>query len=62
MKGRVKLMDPFMHSRVQSFLDRFTKGAGLLDDRNGRYTAHCFRRGGAQYRFMFADEKWSLKA
>jgi integrase len=27
------------------------------------FTSHCFRRGGAQYRFMFAPEKrrWSLK-
>ncbi|KAF9114992.1 hypothetical protein BGX30_006422, partial [Mortierella sp. GBA39] len=34
----------------------------LLDGRNGRFTTHCFRRGGAQYRFMFAKEKWSRKA
>ncbi|KAF7334010.1 hypothetical protein MVEN_02306200 [Mycena venus] len=27
-----------------------------------RFTTHCFRRGGAQYRFLWADRKWSLKA
>ncbi|KAJ7934910.1 hypothetical protein B0H13DRAFT_1854899 [Mycena leptocephala] len=28
----------------------------------GRFTAHCFRRGGAQYRFMYAPigERWTL--
>ncbi|KAF9560859.1 hypothetical protein EC968_005976 [Mortierella alpina] len=29
---------------------------------NARFTSHCFRRGGAQYRFMFAKERWSLEA
>ncbi|KAK4690527.1 hypothetical protein P7C70_g9557, partial [Phenoliferia sp. Uapishka_3] len=26
----------------------------------GRMTMHCLRRGGAQYRFNFATEKWSI--
>ncbi|KAF7327172.1 hypothetical protein MKEN_00294300 [Mycena kentingensis (nom. inval.)] len=36
--------------------------SGVLRGRNGRFTTHCFRRGGAQYRFLWADRKWSLKA
>ncbi|KAF9112757.1 hypothetical protein BGX27_002843 [Mortierella sp. AM989] len=60
--GRVKLKDAFSHTRIQSLLDQFTSDAGLLENKNGRYTTHCFRRGGAQHRFMFAKEKWSLKA
>ncbi|KAF9993511.1 hypothetical protein BGZ79_001792 [Entomortierella chlamydospora] len=61
-KGRVKIKEPFSHSLIQSLLDTFTNEAGLLAHRNGRFGIHCFRRGGAQYRFMFAEEKWSLKA
>ncbi|KAF9918210.1 hypothetical protein BX616_009928 [Lobosporangium transversale] len=61
-KGRVKLKEAFSHPKIQSLLDEFTDAANLLAERNGRYTTHCFRRGGAQHRFMFAKEKWSLKA
>ncbi|ORZ10268.1 hypothetical protein BCR41DRAFT_423825 [Lobosporangium transversale] len=61
-KGRVKLKEAFSHPKIQSLLDEFTDAANLLTERSGRYTAHCFRRGGAQHRFMFAKEKWSLKA
>ncbi|KAF9170859.1 hypothetical protein BGX21_003143 [Mortierella sp. AD011] len=60
--GRVKLKEPFSSSRIQTLLDQFTTDAGLLESRHGRYTAHCFRRGGAQHRFMFSKTKWSLKA
>ncbi|KAG9061244.1 hypothetical protein KI688_007582 [Linnemannia hyalina] len=62
VRGRVKVKEPLSHTRVQALLDLFTRTSGLLDGRNGRFTTHCFRRGGAQYRFMFAKEKWSLKA
>jgi len=43
---------------IQSLITKFTHAAGL--EKN--YTTHCFRRGGAQYRFMFAPvgERWSL--
>ncbi|ORZ12510.1 hypothetical protein BCR41DRAFT_423150 [Lobosporangium transversale] len=61
-KGRIKLKESFSHPKIQSLLDEFTEDADLLTGRNGRYTTHCFRRGGAQHRFMFAKEKWSFKA
>jgi hypothetical protein len=43
---------------IQSLITKFTSSAGLEKS----YTMHCFRRGGAQYRFMFAPtkERWSL--
>jgi hypothetical protein len=43
---------------IQTYLTSFTAKAGL----QGHYTTHCLRRGGAQYRFMFAPlgERWSL--
>ncbi|KAJ7242308.1 hypothetical protein C8J57DRAFT_1244177 [Mycena rebaudengoi] len=42
----------------QDLIDEFAKGAGLTKS----YTTHSFRRGGAQYRFMFAPlgKRWSL--
>ena len=42
----------------QKLLTKFTAGAGLIKV----YTTHCFRRGGAQYRFMYAPigHRWSL--
>ncbi|KAF9971837.1 hypothetical protein BGZ75_001744, partial [Mortierella antarctica] len=62
MKGRIKIKEQLSPTRVQTLLDQFSGDADLLNGRNGRFTTHCFRRGGAQYRFMFAKEKWSLKA
>lgn len=43
---------------VQNLINTFTSEAGLLK----YFTTHCFRRGGAQYRFMFAPigQRWSL--
>ncbi|KAF8985364.1 hypothetical protein BGZ46_004704 [Entomortierella lignicola] len=62
--GRVKLKEPFSHTRIQTLLDQFTTEAILLENKNknSRYTSHCFHCGGAQHRFMFAKEKWSLKS
>ncbi|KAK7015976.1 hypothetical protein R3P38DRAFT_2542938 [Favolaschia claudopus] len=42
----------------QDLITEFTVGAGLQKT----YTTHSFRRGGAQYRFMFAPpgKRWSL--
>jgi hypothetical protein len=42
----------------QDLITEFTKNSGL----HKSYTTHCFRRGGAQYRFMFAPlgKRWSL--
>lgn len=43
---------------VQSLINTFTSEAGL----SKYFTTHCFRRGGAQYRFMYAPigQRWSL--
>ncbi len=60
--GRLKLGEPTSRSGIESLLEAVAKGSGLLRGRSGRFTTHCFRRGGAQYRFMWAKRKWSLKA
>lgn len=46
------------YDTVQNILTEFSVGAGL----KALYTTHCFRRGGAQYRFMHAPlgKRWSL--
>ncbi len=36
---------------------------GLSDKHlEGKFTTHCCRRGGAQYRYSFAKQRWSLNA
>ncbi|KAJ7644798.1 hypothetical protein FB45DRAFT_976028 [Roridomyces roridus] len=56
--GVIHPKKPMAHDTIQELLNEFSTGAGL--DRI--YTTHCLRRGGAQYRFMFAPigKRWSL--
>ncbi|KAJ7616035.1 hypothetical protein FB45DRAFT_1106987 [Roridomyces roridus] len=56
--GIIHPKKPMAHDTIQELLNEFSTGAGL--DRI--YTTHCLRRGGAQYRFMFAPigKRWSL--
>lgn len=46
------------HGTVQDMIAEFAKSAGLTKI----FTTHSFRRGGAQYRFMYAPlgQRWSL--
>ena len=50
---------PISHDTVQKLLDEALAGAKV----KGKFLTHCFRRGGAQYRFMSAPlgERWSLR-
>ena len=49
------------HDVVEEMISLFSGHAGIILG-NGRFTTHCYRRGGAQYRFMFAPmgKRWSL--
>ncbi|KIK32078.1 hypothetical protein CY34DRAFT_760908 [Suillus luteus UH-Slu-Lm8-n1] len=49
---------PISHDAVQKWINESTAGAGIL----GNFSTHCFRRGGAQYLFMFAPvgQRWTL--
>ena len=38
------------------------EGANLYGRRAGQYSLHCFRRGGAQHRFIHIKIKWSFTA
>ncbi|KAM6491706.1 hypothetical protein JOM56_012868 [Amanita muscaria] len=56
--SRIHPIEPISHDKVQSLLSTFTTGAGFTK----RFKTHCFRRGGAQYRFMHAPlgKRWTL--
>jgi hypothetical protein len=47
---------------ILSVVKNLSLKLGLHGGRNGEFTTHSFRRGGAQYRFMHAKRKWSLSA
>ncbi|KAJ7028164.1 hypothetical protein C8F04DRAFT_1044291 [Mycena alexandri] len=49
---------PMSHDLVQEHINEFARGAGI----DKIFTTHCLRRGGSQYRFMFAaiGKRWSL--
>ncbi|KAI5982451.1 hypothetical protein EDC04DRAFT_2592774 [Pisolithus marmoratus] len=50
--------EPLSHDMVQKWIDEAVAGAGIP----GTFSTHCYRRGGAQYRFMFAPvgQRWTL--
>ncbi|KAG1741594.1 hypothetical protein EDD22DRAFT_786691 [Suillus occidentalis] len=56
--GVVQPGQPISHDTVQKWINESTAGAGIL----GNFSTHCFRRGGAQYWFMFAPvgQRWTL--
>jgi hypothetical protein len=61
--GKLKFGVPVGRSEIEKMLDKFVLGAGLLSGRCGKFTTHCFHRGGAQWCFRWRpDRKWSLKA
>lgn len=56
--GTVYTDEAMDQTAVQRLIDEFSQKAEV----NRHYTTHSFRRGGAQYRFMYAPlgERWSL--
>ncbi|KAJ6499742.1 hypothetical protein C8R47DRAFT_971639 [Mycena vitilis] len=56
--GNIHSKKPMSHDAAQELIDEFALGAKI----NKKFTTHCLRRGGAQYRFMFAPigKRWSL--
>ena len=41
-------------SGFETLMDDIVEGSGVMQGQNGKFTTHCFRRGGAQYPFMWA--------
>lgn len=56
----VQAHEPISPDTAQKMIVQIAKEAGVCKAEN--FTTHCFRRGGAQYRFMYAPigERWSL--
>ncbi|KAI5987257.1 hypothetical protein EDD15DRAFT_2372705 [Pisolithus albus] len=50
--------EPLSHDVVQAWINEAVAGAGIP----GSFSTHCYRRGGAQYRFMFTrvGQRWTL--
>ncbi|KAI6035401.1 hypothetical protein F5J12DRAFT_924235 [Pisolithus orientalis] len=50
--------EPLSHDTIQKWIDEAVVGSGIPRT----FTTHCYRRGGAQYRFMFAPvgQRWTL--
>ncbi|KAJ7629321.1 hypothetical protein B0H17DRAFT_1150635 [Mycena rosella] len=60
--GQLKFGESTSRSAFETLLEEVVEKSDVMKGRNGKFTTHCFRRGGAQYRFLWADRKWSLKA
>ncbi|KAJ7727072.1 hypothetical protein B0H16DRAFT_1735336 [Mycena metata] len=60
--GKLKFGECTSRSAFETLLETVVEKSNVMQGRNGKFTTHCFRRGGAQYRFLWADHKWSLKA
>ncbi|KAJ7900711.1 hypothetical protein B0H14DRAFT_2493618 [Mycena olivaceomarginata] len=60
--GKLKFGEPTSRSAFETLLEAVVEKSDVMQGRNGKFTTHCFRRGGAQYRFLWAERKWSLKA
>lgn len=60
--GQLKFGERTTRSSVDGLMKDLFEPSGVLAGRNGKFTLHCFRRGGAQWRFMWADKLFSLKA
>ncbi|GJJ13564.1 hypothetical protein Clacol_007819 [Clathrus columnatus] len=59
--GLIQAKSPMSHDTIQKWINSFTTAAGInLMEAN--LTTHCFRRGGAQFRFMYAPvgKRWTL--
>ncbi|KAG5638414.1 hypothetical protein H0H81_000191 [Sphagnurus paluster] len=59
--GKLKFGEAMSRSGFESLMDGIVDSSGVLCGCHGWFTTHCFRHGGAQYRFMWAPQKLSLK-
>ncbi|KAG6819180.1 hypothetical protein H0H93_014578 [Arthromyces matolae] len=56
--GAIDVERQLHQDQFQNIINWAAGEAGLTT----RYTTHCFRRGGAQYRFIYAPVRWDLDA
>ncbi|KAJ6531509.1 hypothetical protein DFH09DRAFT_1409284 [Mycena vulgaris] len=60
--GIVQTGEHLSHDDINKWIKEFANGV-KLPQQNGTFSTHCFRRGGAQYGFMFAavGRHWTLR-
>lgn len=58
----LKFGEHITRTAFEKLLESVVSLSKVREGRKGKFTTHCFRRGGAQFRFMWAPRKWSLKA
>ena len=60
--GIVHRGEHISHDAVQAWIDEATTGTGISRGAGDNFTTHTYRRGGAQWRWMFAPvgERWTL--
>ncbi|KAJ7894688.1 hypothetical protein B0H14DRAFT_2334305 [Mycena olivaceomarginata] len=46
--GQIKFGEPISRSAFETLLDKVVDKSNVLQGRNGKFTTHCFHRGGAQ--------------
>jgi hypothetical protein len=52
--GKLKISEKISHTGWKTFMADIIKHLEVLKGQNGKFTTHCFRRGEAQYQFMWA--------
>ena len=64
--GQVRPNCPIQSATINSLLKKFAMSKNICKTKDGvliaNLTSHCFRRGGAQYRFFYCQAKWTLTA
>lgn len=60
-RGDLKFGEKISRPGIDALLAEVVDASQVLKGRIGKFTLHCFRRGGAQFMFMWAENKWSLK-
>jgi hypothetical protein len=53
----IKFGEPTSRSGIEILLELVVEKSGVMKGRNGKFTTHCFRQGGTQYWFMWAERK-----
>ncbi|KAJ6456576.1 hypothetical protein DFH09DRAFT_847576, partial [Mycena vulgaris] len=60
--GQLKFGECIRRSEFETLMELIVEKSDVMKGRSGKFTTHCFRRGGAQYRFLWAERNWSLRA
>ncbi|KAG0027149.1 hypothetical protein BGZ82_009135 [Podila clonocystis] len=60
--NEIQLEESFSIIRLTSLMNQYAHDAALMHHRHNHLDTHCFRRGGAQYRLIHAQDPWLFQA